>query len=395
MPTGQTSSHAAIASALTPPTTPQSETGGSLPNRLKQMQGSNPLLSNVLGSHQSGGLSNSLNCLASPNSTADQLLTSNGYGSNELLIGQQSVAPTNQEYQSSQSAFSNQPTSFATGELTCDTNLMNHSTHEHTHHLEHLNGEMESSPAGNGFFNSLQGSPGTTNGSFTINNSFNIYNNGYLTNFNPHHATNGSTTNTLTNGLSNGLSSGLSSSLSSGLSSSLSNGSTFMNSNSYNGYLADQANGGSSINSITAWSNRYISSLHQNALNESAGKAIATSNASSPSSLSSSSVSLAPKNGQSTSSSAILNESNSDVFATTGEQLLDLNQHHSHSQTAGLDGHPQFINESNHHHHHSATPFSTQTANQFLLANNQSTADFCAMAYPTGQPANYLYPTWN
>lgn len=378
----------ALNSALTPPTTPQSENGGSLlPNRLKQIQSSNPLLSNVLGGHQTSLLSNSLNSL---NSAADQLLLHSGghsYGSNELLVGQNQSASQEQqisiEYQTTNSAFANQQSNFATGELTCDTNIMNHlnghnasHSNEHNgHHLEH-NGEMEigTSPANNnGFFNSLQGSPGAANG------SFNLYSNGYLANFNPmnpHHAT-------ATNGLTNGLT----------------NGSSFMN-NGYGSYLDQTANGGSSsINSITAWSNRYISSLHQNALNET--KAVTSSNASSPSSLSSPSGSLlnVAKGQQPNSSVAILNESNSDVFVS--EQLLDLNQHHnsaSHSQQPSVESHQQqqFLNESNHHNHH-PSGFASPVANQFLLSNNhQSTADFCAMAYPTAaQSANYLYQGWN
>lgn len=348
--------------ALTPPTTPQSENGIPSLSRIKQIQNSNQLLTNALNSRQSSSLG-----------TADQLLLNNTSGlnniglnhsySSDLLISQNQQMQhsssesnqdqlTNNDYLTNSSTFSTQPSSgnFANvSELNCDNNLINQTCNNNSieHQSEMDSSFVPSSTASNNFcFNSLQTTNPATNGSFTINNSFNIYNNGYLANFNPHHSS----------------------------ASNPSNSSSFMN-NSYNNYL-DQTND-SSINSITAWSNRYISSLHQNALSETSK--IASSNASSPSSLSSSSASLlnvSKNHNNNNNSSSILNETTPEVF---NSDLLDLNH-----QTHQLDNH-QFINEASHH-----STFAS-SANQLLLANNQP--DFCS-TYPT-QPTNYLYSNWN
>lgn len=348
--------------ALTPPTTPQSENSISLPNRIKQIQNNNQLSnrsSNVLTNRQAS-LNNS-------STNVDQLLLNSGlnnsYSSNDLLINQNQLIPTSTsqdqqmttDYQSvfpaaAQQTFLNQT---QLNELSnCDTNLLNLNHNNEHNLLEQNNGEMESSSTNNFCFNSLYNNPATaTNSPFTtINNSFNIYNNGYLANFSPHHTPNNVSSNS-TNSPYN---------------------------NPYNNYL-EQTNGNSSINSITAWSNRYISSLHQNALNENTiNKTVASSNASSPSSLSSSSASIL--NVAKNNSSSTVNDVNSDVF--NSEQLLDLNQHNHHLQLEN-----QFINESNHH-----LAFSSSSANQLLLTNNQP--DFCS-TYSNGQTSSYLHPNWN
>lgn len=337
--------------ALTPPTTPQGcENGQSLPNRIKQMHNNNQLLTSVLNNPQPSSL-NVLN-------TSDQLLNAglNNSYSNELLINQnQQLQPLNQDqqltdYQSNNQ--SNQSNAFTNGhpfssptELVnnCETSLLSLNSNGEPNQLDNQHNNSEqiefthattNSSSNNFCFNGLQSNSNpstTTSQQFTINNSsFNIYNNGHLGNFNPHHSHHSTPNPT---------------------------------SATYNNYL--EQNGSSSINSITAWSNRYFSSLHQHNALESTNK---TSNPSPTSSL------LNVSNISKMNSAGVLaNEANQDVF--NGNEQLELNQHHQ------LDN--QFMNETH-------SNFTAPT-NQLLFPNGQT--DFCATYTP--QSANYLYSNWN